>query len=92
MDEAGTVGAECNRKVTNERMVAGAIRYLVNARDLKIEWARILYETLLVPVLTYGSDTMFGMKRRALELGLCRWTTSVACLVLEVWIEFRMHG
>ena len=58
LDEAGTDGAECIRKVANERRMAGAIRSLVNARDLKIECARVLHETLLVPVLTYGSDTM----------------------------------
>ena len=38
--------------------VAGAIRPLVNARDLQLECARVLHETLLVPVPTYGSKTM----------------------------------
>ena len=32
---------------TKEGRVAGAIRYLVNARDLQIECARVLHETLL---------------------------------------------
>ena len=58
MDEAGTDGAECSMKVASGRRVAGAISPLVNARDLKIECARILHETLLVPVLTYGSETI----------------------------------
>ena len=49
MDEAGTDGAECSRKV------ASAIRSLVNARDLQIECARVLHKTLLVPVLKYLS-------------------------------------
>ena len=52
MDESGTDGVECSRKV------AGAIRSLVNARDLQLECARFLHETLLVPVLIYGSDTL----------------------------------
>ena len=33
------------------RRVEGAIRSLVNARDLQIECARVLHETLLVPAL-----------------------------------------
>ena len=31
---------------------------LVNVRGLQLECARVLDETLLVPVLMYGSDTM----------------------------------
>ena len=34
LDESGTDGVECNRKVVSWRWVAGAIRFLVNARDL----------------------------------------------------------
>ena len=35
-----------------------AIRSLVNGRGLQLECARVLHETLLVPVLMYGSDIM----------------------------------
>ena len=35
---------------------AGAIRYLVNARGLQLEYARFLHESLFVPVLMYGSE------------------------------------
>ena len=31
---------------------------LVNARGLQLECARVLHESLKVPVLTYGSKTM----------------------------------
>ena len=58
LDESGTCGAECSRKVASGRKVAGAIRSLVNARDLQLECARVLHETLLVPVLMYGSEPM----------------------------------
>ena len=34
LDESGTDGAECSRKVASGRRVAGAIRSLVNAGDL----------------------------------------------------------
>ena len=52
LDEAGTDGAECSRKVTRGRRVSGAIRSLVNARNLQLECARVMNETLIVPVLT----------------------------------------
>ena len=58
MDESGTYGVECSRKVASGRRVAGAIRFLVNARDLQLACAKVLYETSLVPVLMYGSETM----------------------------------
>ena len=46
----------CSR-VASWRMVAGAIRSLINARSLQFECARVLHESLLVPVLMYGSKT-----------------------------------
>ena len=52
LDEAGTDGAECSRKVASGWKVAGAIRSLVHARSLQLECARFLHESLLVPVLT----------------------------------------
>ena len=51
LDESGTDGAECSRKV------AGIIRSLVNGRGLQLECAGILHEILFVPVLMYGSET-----------------------------------
>ena len=58
LDEAGTDGAECIRKVSSGKTFAGVIRSLVNARDLHLQCARVLHETLLIPVLMYGSETM----------------------------------
>ena len=54
LDESGTDGAECSRKVASGRRVAGTIRSLVNARDLQLE-----LETLFVQC--------FGRRRRDLE-------------------------
>ena len=53
-----------------------------NARDLQLECAEVLYETLLVHVLTYGSEKMLWK-----EKGRSR-----ACLLLGGWIESLMHG
>ena len=40
-----------------EGSFSGATRSLVNARDLQLKCVRVLHETLLVPVLMYGSET-----------------------------------
>ena len=46
------------QSVASGRRVAGAIRSLVNDRNLHLECAKILHESLLVPVLTYGTETL----------------------------------
>ena len=46
---------QCSRKMASGRRVAGA-RSLINARSLQIERARVLHESLLMLVLTYGSE------------------------------------
>ena len=58
LDESDTDGAEYIRKVASGRRVVGPIGSLVNARNMQLECARVLHETLLVPVLMYGSETM----------------------------------
>ena len=55
LNESGT---EHHRKVAVGRRVADAISSLVNSRVLQLEWAKVLHETLLVPVLIYGSETI----------------------------------
>ena len=90
MDESGTDGAECNRKVTNERRVAGVIRSLVNARDLQLECSRVLHETLLVAVLMYGSETMLWKEKersraRAVQMDNLRG-------LLDIRRMDRVHG
>ena len=59
LDEYGTDGAECSRKV------ASAIRSLVNTRDLQLECAKVLHETLLAPVLIHGSEMLWKEKERS---------------------------
>ena len=58
LDKSGTGGARCSRIVASGRRFVGAIRSLFNTRDLELECARVLHETLLEPVLMYGSETM----------------------------------
>ena len=96
MDESGTDGAECSRKVVIGRRVADAIGSLIYARDLQLGYARVFHETLLVPVLImYGCMAVrqyYGRRRRDLELVLCKWTTSEDWWVFGAWIGSRMHG
>ena len=63
LDESGTVEAECSRKVVSGRRVGGAIRCLVNARSLQLESARVFHESLPMPVLIYGSETMIWREK-----------------------------
>ena len=63
LDESGTHEAEYSKKVINERKVAGAMRSFVNARSLHLECARDFHESLLVPVLTYDSETMIWREK-----------------------------
>ena len=63
--------------------VAGVIRFLVNARDLQLECARVLYETLLV-LVKYGSETMLWKERSRVRglLGIRRMDR-----ILNAWIR-----
>ena len=67
MNDSGTDGTECNRKVVSGRRVVGVIISLVNAKNLQLECARVLHETLLVPVFMYGIETMLWERRKDLE-------------------------
>ena len=49
VNEYGTDGAECRRKVASRMKVACAMISLVNNRNLQLECTRALYEALLVP-------------------------------------------
>ena len=64
LDESCTDEEEFSRKVESERRVAGAIKSRVNARSVQLERARVLHESLLAPVLTYGTETMIWREKR----------------------------
>ena len=55
LDEFCTDEAECYRKVTSVRRIAGGIRSLVNAR--------VLHESLLMPALMHGSETLIWKEK-----------------------------
>ena len=90
MDEAGTDGTECSRKVASGRRAAGAIRSLANDRDLQLNCARVLHETLLVPVLTYDSETMSWKEKERSRIMIVHMD-DLRGLVLGGWIEPQMY-
>ena len=77
LDESGIDEAECSRRVASGRRVTGAVRSLVNTRSLQLECARVLEESLLVPVHMYGSETMIWREKersriRAVQMDMRR--------------------
>ena len=48
--------------------VAGALRFLVNAKGLHLEFARVLHEGLLMPVLLYGNETMIWRQKHRFRI------------------------
>ena len=67
MDESGTDGEECSRKVASGRRVAGGVRSIVNARDLQLECASLMYgnETVLwkkeINIRVVQMDNLIGL-------------------------------
>ena len=93
LDESGTIGAECSRKVVSGRRVAGEIRSIVNARDLQLESASLTSNIACTSSYIWQRDNV--MERGGditLGLGLYRWQISEVCLALKGWIESQMIG
>ena len=81
-------------QVASGKRVADAIRSFVNARDLQIEYARVLHKTLLVPVLMYGNETMLWKEEerfriRALQMDNLKSLLGIRKMdrVLNAWIK-----
>ena len=51
------------QNVIGRWQVGGTIWSLVNARNLQIECDSVLHETLFVPVLKYGSETVIWKEK-----------------------------
>ena len=63
LNDSSTDEIECCRKVESGRKVAGAIRSLVNSRGFQLPYNWVFHESLLLPVLIYGSETMIWKKK-----------------------------
>ena len=66
--------------MVSRRKVAGALRFLLNANGLQVEYIRILHEALLVLVFMYGSETIWKEEKR-----------SEVCWVLGEWIKYQNY-
>ena len=95
LDDSGTDEAECSRKVAIGRRVAGAdrsfIRSLVNPRSLQLECAKVLHESLLVPVLTYVSETIICREKGRARITAVQMDNHRGLLGIRR-IKSRMHG
>ena len=91
----GQIGYRLSRvKVASGRQVAGNTRFLVNARDLQLECAGVLNETLLVLVLMNGSETMLWKEKersriRVVQMDNLRGLLGIRKMdrVLNAWIR-----
>ena len=50
-------------KVASRKRIASNIRSLVNAMSLQLESLWVLHESLVIPVLTYGNETMIWREK-----------------------------
>ena len=58
MDESGTDSAKSCRKVGSGKKVEGVIRYFVNIIIFQLDYAMVLHQSLVVPVLMYESEAV----------------------------------
>ena len=72
------------------RRVAVAIRYLVNASSLQLECTRVLHESLLMPVLTCGSETVIWREDRS-RIRAVQMENLRGLLGIGEWIKSRIH-
>ena len=89
MDEA-----EGSREPVSGKSVTGVIRSLVDARSLQLECVRVMHESLLMPVLTYSSETMIWKQKersriRALQIDNLRGLLGIRRRdkILNAWIS-----
>ena len=92
MDELGTDEAECSRMVASGRKVACAIRSLVNVRNFELEFARVLQETMLVPVLMYGSETVLWKEKERSRIRVVQMENLRGLLGIREVNMSRMQG
>ena len=80
LDESGREGVDCSRKRGRGRRVAGAVRSLLIVRDLQLECAKVLHETLLIPVLIYGSEAMLRKEKERSKISTVQIDRGVLCI------------
>ena len=91
LGESGTDEAECSTKVASGRKVSGAIRFLVKALSLQLECPKVLYESLLVTVLAYGSVTMIWREKERSRIQAEQMDNLRGFLGIRR-MDSRMHG
>ena len=65
---------------------------LINARGLQLQYTRVLHESLLVPAVTYGTETLLWEEKERSRVRAVQMDNSEVCWVSGEWIKSRMHG
>ena len=90
LDETGRDEAQCSKKGASGRRVADAIRSLVNVMSLQLECARVLHESFLVLVPSYGSEIMIWRGKEKSRIRTVLMDTLRG--LLRESIKSGMHG
>jgi hypothetical protein len=82
LEKKGGCDRDVNNRVVHGRRVAGIMSKIVNKHGLSVDCSRGLYESMLVPTLLYGSETIFVNERdesriRAVEMDFLRRSIDV---------------
>ena len=64
---------------------------LVNDRSLKFECARVLHESLLMPVLTWGRETVIWREKERSRIRAVQMNNLRGLLLSGEWIKSQMH-
>ena len=78
--------------MASRRIVAGVTRCLVNIKNLQLECAKVFHQSLLVPVLTYGSETMIVREEERSRIWAVQMDNLRVCWLSGEWIKSPMHG
>ena len=70
---------------------SGAMRSLVNARDLQFECARVLYETFIMAVPVHVSEIIIWKEKERSRSKPVQRDKLREFLGIRGWIKYRMH-
>ena len=85
LDESGIDEEKCSRKMANGRRVAGLLGLW-----LMLEVCS-LHESLLMPVLRYGSEKMIWREEKS-RIWAVQMDNIRGLLGIREWIKSRIHG
>ena len=92
LNESDKNDAEHRGNVASWRKVASAIRYLVNARNLQLECEKVLYGTLLLPVLLYNIEAVVWREEKRSKIRTVQTDNLRGLLLSGEWKRAEYEG